>query len=333
MELCTHPHHFTHKGAFPMRRSNRRIVFALLAALAVGAAAPDARASDGVLEINETCAVQTGCFSGDTALYPVTIDGSAGRSYRLTGDLVVPENTDGILITTHDVGIDLNDFTIIGAACVGATDSSCRPTSFTGTGVGVDVGNLRFGISVRNGSITGMGRDGVFLGNQAEVTDLRLRWNGSRGIDARLAATISRNTVYQNGAFGIIVGGNCTVSGNTTYQNVLIGIAVGNGCTVSGNTTYLNGDHGIFAVVGSTVSGNTAYQNGDDGIQAGTDCLVQRNIVRGNGSFGLRLDDATAYRENVINDTTAGTVINRGGTGPGGVNMFTNSCNGTTTCP
>ena len=40
--------------------------------------APAAYAVDGVAEINETCAVQTGCLSGDTAGYPVTIDGTAG---------------------------------------------------------------------------------------------------------------------------------------------------------------------------------------------------------------------------------------------------------------
>jgi len=85
-----------------------------------------AHAVDGVLEINQTCAVNTGCFSGDTAGFPVTIDGSAGRSYRLTGDLVLPNgNTHGVRITTQDVGIDLNAFAIIGTACVGATNSSC----------------------------------------------------------------------------------------------------------------------------------------------------------------------------------------------------------------
>ena len=44
-------------------------------------------AGDGVLEINQTCAVETGCFSGDGPGFPVTIDGTAGKSYRLTGDL------------------------------------------------------------------------------------------------------------------------------------------------------------------------------------------------------------------------------------------------------
>ena len=43
-------------------------------------------AVDGVLEINQTCAVNTGCFSGDAAGFPVTIDGSAGLSYVLTAN-------------------------------------------------------------------------------------------------------------------------------------------------------------------------------------------------------------------------------------------------------
>ena len=48
---------------------------------------PVANADNGVLEINQACAVHTGCFSGDDPGLPVTIDSSAGRSYRLTSDL------------------------------------------------------------------------------------------------------------------------------------------------------------------------------------------------------------------------------------------------------
>jgi hypothetical protein len=49
-------------------------------------AAP-ALASDGVLEINQTCAVETGCLAGDSPGFPVTI--STAGSYRLTGSLNV----------------------------------------------------------------------------------------------------------------------------------------------------------------------------------------------------------------------------------------------------
>jgi hypothetical protein len=45
-------------------------------------------AVDGVLEINQTCVVHTGCFAGDYVGFPVAITGVAGRSDRLTSDLI-----------------------------------------------------------------------------------------------------------------------------------------------------------------------------------------------------------------------------------------------------
>ncbi len=69
-----------------------RALFVLLAV------ASGAHAVDGVAEINHVCATLTGCFSGDAAGYPVTIDGSAGGSYRLTSDLAVPDNQTGLIV-------------------------------------------------------------------------------------------------------------------------------------------------------------------------------------------------------------------------------------------
>src|SRR5262245_32443399 len=69
-----------------------------------------ALAVDGVLEINQTCATQTGCFPGDTAGFPVTI--SVPGSYRLTGSLLPSSNPSCIVITSSDVTLDLNEFRI-----------------------------------------------------------------------------------------------------------------------------------------------------------------------------------------------------------------------------
>jgi parallel beta-helix repeat protein len=164
--------------------------------------------------------VQTGCFSGDAAGYPVTIDGTAGRSYRLTGDLIVPdENTDGIVLSTSDIGIDLNNFTIIRQGCVGKT-INCIPARDSGSGSGVArTSFLNRGISVKNGSITGMGLYGVILGDQAEVSGLRVRWNGRDGIFVSKGSTVWGNTAYQNGDDGIQTSSGSTVSRNTAYQN------------------------------------------------------------------------------------------------------------------
>lgn len=45
-----------------------------------------AQASDGVAEINQACAVNTGCVAGDTAGFPVSLGASPGND-RLTSDL------------------------------------------------------------------------------------------------------------------------------------------------------------------------------------------------------------------------------------------------------
>ncbi len=91
----------------------RTYLLPLYALLLLALAGP-AFAVDGVLEINQTCATQTGCFSGDTAGFPVTIDGTAGRSYRLTGDLNVGDpDTDGLFLTNSRITIDFNGFSLV----------------------------------------------------------------------------------------------------------------------------------------------------------------------------------------------------------------------------
>ena len=174
-----------------------------------------ALASDGVLEINQTCAVQTGCFAGDTAGFPVTIDGSAGagRSYQLTSELIVPdENTSGIRFTqplANNSTIDLAGFSITRAACVGAVNS-CFPASGTGSGIEVATITIR-GIAVLDGNITGMGAYGVSLGDHSLVKDLRVRWNRAAGIQVLLGSLVSGCTSVQNQGGGIVGTSSVTV--------------------------------------------------------------------------------------------------------------------------
>ena len=279
-----------------------------LAVVALAVPTGPASASDGVLEINQACATQTGCFLGDTAGYPVTIDGSAGRSYRLSSDLVVPdENTSGITVSAPNTSIDLNGFEIVRAACVGAT-TNCTPTTGSSNGIEVTTTSVR-GVSVRNGSIVGMGAWGVFLGDQAEVRNLRVRWNRTAGIYA-VSGLISGNSAQQNGESGIA----------TEYA-----------ASVSGNSAYGNGVYGITAGIGSVVSNNTAADNGSSGIRVSFGSIVQGNTVYSNDGFGLGftgIGNKSGYRENVISDNAAGTV-----SGTSAVNLGDNACNGTTTCP
>ena len=285
---------------------------------------PTANAVDGVLEINETCATQLGCFSGDSPGYPVTIDGSAGGSYKLSSNLIIPTvDTTGIEITSPSISIDLNGFEIVGVACVGAI-INCTPASSSGFGIHAD---LNFsGISIKNGSVTGMGLYGIFLaGSQAIIKDIRARWNKG-GLYLGNAAFVMSNITYQNNGHGIIAFNGSKIIDNISSQNSGYGIWTGVGSTITSNTSYNNGQDGIFGSYGTTITGNSSTTNVGSGIFGHNSCLIQQNTVSGNASYGLALSPEAAYRENVITDNTAGTVN-------GGFNMGNNFCNTNSVCP
>lgn len=315
----------------------RSILICLLISMILSVAAVSL-ASDGTLEINEACAVQTGCFDGDSAGYPVSI--SQSGSYFLSSNLVISDvNQTVILVSADQVGIDLNEFAIIRSSCVGAI-SSCRPTSGSGTGIDVDSIISRSGLTIHDGNIVGMGLNGIRLGLASRVRNVRVRWNrlngiggqngihvtnsiaagnGGKGIVVTQSLTALDNVLHQNGGDGIECGGGSTVIGNAVYGNGAFGIRAGLGSTVTGNGLKENGGDGINVSVGSTVTLNASNDNGGDGIQASNDSLVQRNTVSENGGYGLVLAADAGYRENVIANNTTGTVT-------GGVNLGDNLC-------
>ena len=306
-----------------------------------------ALATDGVSEISQTCATQTGCFSGDTTGFPVTI--TTPGSYRLTSRIVLPnENTDGILVSTSSVTIDLNGFEIAGPVTCSGGPIVCAPAGGTGSGVDRSLTTNR-SITVKNGSVTGTGSTGIFLGEQAEVTNVRVRWSGAGGIRTSSSSLITGNAVFENSGDGILVGVGSTVTSNSAYHNSLDGIETNSGSTISNNSASFNGGSGIDTLSASTVSGNTAYNNTSNGIDAGLDCtiigntaysntldgiqvgggtMVQKNNAQNNTGFGMVLDLRATYRENTVGDNTGGTVQENGA-----IDMGSNSCNGTTSCP
>lgn len=294
-------------------------------AVALGLASV-AVAGDGVLEINQTCAELTGCFSGDGAGYPVTIDGSAGRSYRLTSDLTAPNaDVDGIVVSTFDVSVDLAGFRIRRLGCADVA-SPCTPTS--GSGSGIRVSSLtRRGLSVRNGSVIGFGGYGVYGGTQATIQGVRVHWNRAEGIFVDPGSIVSGCSAHGNGESGIVASSGSTVVDNTATGNGARGISAGSGATVSRNAVTGNGDGGIGVGSGATVSGNAVSSNTGDGITAQDGSLVHGNTARLNSGYGLNLGDDTGFRENVIASNGQGAVV-----GAGAVNLGNNACNGSTTC-
>jgi hypothetical protein len=164
----------------------------------------------------------------------------------------------------------------------------------------VDFGSRR-NISVRNGTVRGMGNYGIAgsgrgsSGGQVEnihadsngfdgiqvtygkVTGNTATGNGAIGIRA-INSVVTGNTATANGSEGI-VGFQSTVSGNMSSRNWNRGILV-DSSTVSGNTSSLNGGGGFFVYCPSLVFGNTATDNTFLNLSTtGTGCTISTNVA------------------------------------------------------
>jgi len=314
--------------------------------------AVSAWASDGVLEINEACALQTGCFSGDSAGLPVTI--TQPGSYKLTGNLALATvNTTGISIAASDVRLDLNGFAIIGpVTCSEQFNPDPPPNSLlqcSGSGTGdaiIGQPNAEM-IVIKNGTVKGAGRWGIVLqsslgssvdgvtashngvGNAGidilgNVTNCVASFNANGGIRVQIGV-VSGNLARFNGGPGI-QGGSITVAANNVHENLGPGIEV-SAATVRGNTVTDNAGDGIHA--SGIVDANEVSSNLGDGIEISGPSNVTGNTVEGNSGVGIRFVGTGAYDRNVINGNTGGTVVGGLQLAPGSSNF----CNGNTTCP
>ncbi len=276
--------------------------------LASTVAAIPAFASDGVVEVNQSCAIGGGCFSGDAPLFPVTINGSAGKSYRLTSDIRVPDhNTTAIAITQSGVSLDLNGFSILGiTTCSFLPYAVCSPV---GSGVGVDGPGA---VEVHNGTVQGMGAQGIRLSFDSLVTNVRVLNSGATGISVDGGGNVRGVVASANGGNGV----------NLVFRGALTDSVVGN-----------NGAEGILAGQGSRVHGTVADYNKLNGIRCTGDCLLTANAVTNNSQYGLAAPAPTctgvlAYGQNLITDNAVGPILNS----TCGIPVGTNAC-GLLGCP
>ena len=275
-----------------------RFLLTLLAALI----APAAHSSDGVLEINQACALGGGCFSGDAPLFPVTITGSPGQSYRLTSNLQVPnENTTAIVVTPAGVSIDLNGFSISGpTTCSFAPYASCAPV---GVGYGVDATTST---KVSNGLVQGMGADGIRLTFDGVVENVRVLNSGAAGINVGPGGSVRRSVASANGGLGIAV----------SFRGAVVESITDN-----------NGGEGIVLGQGSAVHDSVSSANRLDGIRCTGSCLLMNNAVTSNFRYGLAAtappcSQVLAYGQNLINTNVLGPVQN----GACAIQVDTNVC-------
>ena len=204
--------------------------------------------------INQNVALAGNVTPGDTAGFPVTL--SQPGSYKLTGNLFVPQGLNGIQITAPNVTLDLNGFSIIGT---GVCKASGPPTvvtcTTTPTGKGVYAISTAGNATVRRGTVQGFA------------------W----GVDMEAAGTVEDITAISN-TNGVAVGSAVPldsselsrVTGVKASNNLKIGIAlVGGGGTLENSLSSFNGTFGVQ--LGTTSTHWTAFnvhatRNGGFGV-------------------------------------------------------------------
>jgi len=209
-------------------------------------AAALASITGGAQAIDQACAETTGCFAGDTAGFPVTIN--APGSYALTSrlDLSATPATNAIVVSAPSVHIDLRGFEIAGpTSCTGSGATlSCSPT---GSGSGVEFQASAEGSSVSNGTIRGMGYAGISASPPGmRVTNVVVHSNGLQGITAAEQILVTDSILRNNHGDGLL-------AANGIVRRV---ISAG------------NGNDGIrFLAASGLVSESSALDNGDQGFE------------------------------------------------------------------
>lgn len=277
---------------------------ARIMALAAFLGASPVMAVDGVVEINQARAEAGGVTASDAPGFPVTID--TRGSYRLTSNLEVSNaNTSAIGILSEDVKLDLNGFTVFGITSCSGIPNVC---SNTGTGVGISSGFSN--VTVVNGTVRGMGSNGVSLSAESYVVDVQAINNGGVGIWAE-NGRIRDCLAHRNGGNGIRLGPGSSVMRSSITWNSSVGI--------DANDTSI------------VISENSVYRNDDDGIVVGQGCVVVRNAIRSNTAFGIEFFDASSgYVGNVLRSNNGG---NANAQVSDGTQIGTNFCGLNTSCP
>lgn len=152
--------------------------------------------------------------------FPVKI--SKSGSYILVANLVAnSKNPNVINVTVPNVLINLNGFRVGGP-------------SLAGTASGINAAG-QANVTIENGSVSGMGSDGILLGNNGVVRNIQANGNGGNGINCQgTGCLVTGCTANSNGASGLNF-----VDGTSGYnENVMSGnttAAVTNGTNLGSN--------------------------------------------------------------------------------------------------
>jgi hypothetical protein len=144
---------------------------------------------------------------GDAPGFPITLN--RGGHYRLSGDLRVPANTSGIVITAPNVTLDLSNHSVSGPVTCShdklTLEVRCDAASRFSAIVGVSSVGTACAV-IRNGTVQGFAGLGVHYGEGTLLENLRVRSNAGVGIAGAgyaAAGLVRATTVQHNGGPGI----------------------------------------------------------------------------------------------------------------------------------
>ena len=257
-----------------------------------------------------------------TALpYTITNRGSYYLSQNLTG----VSGSNGIIISSSDVNLNLNGFSLLGSGT----------TNIGSSGIVLDlVTNLYMNLTIHNGIVRGwpnaglvltdglncrlkgvssvgnglqggtgiyIGKDwevddciayknygpGISIGNYSRVRNCRARENDGDGFHTGIGSVIENCISAENKAYGFFGQTDSIIRDCVAMCNTNDGIYVGPRSLAINNLASDNRGHGISAGAGSRMYGNLSSMNKGDGINVGSDSVVERNQMSGNTGAGV----------------------------------------------
>ncbi|MEM1321845.1 MAG: right-handed parallel beta-helix repeat-containing protein [Bacteroidota bacterium] len=216
---------------------------------------------------------------------------------------VTTTNSDGIIINSDNVTLDLNGFAII--AGTPASDN------------GIFVDGSHSNITIKNGTVSGFGEDGIhgLNADQSTFQHLLLKNNGDEGLTADFNCLITNCTATGNGTEGFDVDDGTIIRNCTASHNGAEGIQSSEGCIIAYCTSFKNGGDGISVAAGGKVEGCTVYDNTLFGLDIALGVLCINNVVYRNGWHGIDVFNSGLVLYNVSNNN--GQCITNGTCGIG----------------
>jgi hypothetical protein len=181
---------------------------------------------DLTASVNLTCPGGTPTrLSGAAAL---TVNGHGFTINQSCASLNVLDSTNGALTLN---GVTLTD-TGGGSGATGVNAASAGVTLLNSTisGMGGDGVFAGDNVSLTNSTISGSGADGIQSGNNVSVTSSTISGNGTNGIDSGNNVSVKDSTISDNGAEGLRVI-SATLIYATVVQNATDNISAGSGLT------------------------------------------------------------------------------------------------------